>query len=154
MSRRRNPSAGWSRAGVGIWTDQRTRRSNTSHNGRQGQLPLHIVEELQRLFEQVRRIELLLAAWYPQEPPLPLGQVVPLASEQKRWIKREELLELVEQIEKANPPSLGERSKAFLDGLRQLAAEYPKVRLSPKQSAWLDGLVEDAGVPDAPEQGA
>jgi hypothetical protein len=149
MSRRRNPGARWApRAGArSKWSDQQAARSNTGYNGRQQPLPLPIAEELARLFAQLHKVERLLRTWYPHELALPLGEVVPLS--EVRWIKRGELLKLIEVIEKAAPPSLGKRSEAFLDGLRQLAAEYPTVRLSAKQSAWLDGLIEDAGIVDA-----
>jgi hypothetical protein len=119
-------------------------------------IPAHVAEELARIFLHLHRVGRLLrtsgvswndaAAAISPQPGLPLGgEVVPLhAKEQVRWIKRGQLLGLIDVIERAGASSLGERSRTFLGGLRVLAAQYPSVRLSAKQTKWLDGLAEDA----------
>jgi hypothetical protein len=59
-----------------------------------------------------------------------------------------ELLAKIDAIEAVtpHPPRLGERSRAFLAGLRQLCDQYDPVRLTTKQLNWLRGLTEDARV--------
>jgi hypothetical protein len=153
MSRRmRNPGAGAHAGARGRWVERASRSPNTSrHVDQLTVLPAHVAEELRLLFEQLRRVEKLLkdaGAINPQSR-LPLGgEVVPLHAE-VRWIERFKLLALLDVIEKAEAASLGERSKAFLDGLRALAAQYPHVRLSAKQAAWLDSLAQDAEAVEA-----
>ncbi len=94
----------------------------------------------------------IAAAFAPQQPlpglepsPSPPAPEPP-ATSRERWIEPAKLVAIIEMIEKAAPPMLGDRSRDFLAGLRKLAGEFPMVRLSRKQTSWLDALAKDAGV--------
>lgn len=89
-----------------------------------------------------------MIAGAPQQIPLPGFEIPPPtpaaeAEEKLRWIKAPALLDLIAEIERKSQTARGERSQQFLAGLRQLAADYPVVRLSMKQNRWLTGLLDD-----------
>lgn len=129
-------------------------------------IPTHVAAEIRTMITAIGRLDAQLAScglgWSDVAAAIP-GQLglpweeapSPSPSDAKsedakaelvRWIKPDELLATIAEIERRSPSSLGGRSRAFLQGLRELAADYPVVRLSPKQSNWLDGLAADAGL--------
>lgn len=137
----------------------------TNNNpGRPKPIPAHIAQQLAAALRAIDQVGQLLAQqgmrWAdlaalvspsPTQPALPLGDESMVAPEREddcavRWIQPAALLDLIGEIERRAPPSLGVRSRKFLNGLRELAAEYDLVRLSQKQDNWLRGLSKDAGL--------
>ena len=130
-------------------------------------IPPQVATEIRATISAIGKLQASLAAsglhWSDvaaalvpdQQPELPWESPPPQdkSPDGVRWMDRAELLALVAEITRRSPPSLGERSRAFLAGLGELAAEFPVVRLSPKQSNWLDGLAKDAGLAEAERGG-
>jgi hypothetical protein len=105
-----------------------------------------LIAAIGKLNDQATAIARTVAADRQAQLPLAPSSAPAEPAPAPQYFTKAELLARVDEIERRSPPSLGERSRQFLAGLRTLADQFDPVRPSPKQLNWLDGLAQDAGL--------